>query len=430
MPGSPRGEFSARQISLKRQRFRWSNKWYKRRKLGLDYKADPLEGAPQARGIVLEKVGIESKQPNSAIRKCVSPDTLVLLDDLTALPMNSLIDRRENHQQVSFFNRANSSIGVSQIVDAFELSVEEVEQMDAMQIVTKTGRSLTASGDHPIYTERGIVSARDITPGDLLVVLPSSPVVREFDDSFILREEHLRRAVPPSSHADWIIAELKDKGLLPFRYSNPHLPVITKLIGHIFGDGHLALTPAGTGFSGKVMASGQPEDLEDISGDLEHLGFHVSPMYTRASMSLVTSQNGRQHTISGSSNSISCTSIALFTFLSALGAPVGRKATQESVLPNWIGRGPRWVKAHFLASYFGSELEKPRHCDSTFQPPSLEVSKAEGKVQSGMEFIGQIEAMLSEFGVSSSNVRIRPSVIGKDGTRTFKIRLTLSSNIR
>ena len=37
----------------------------------LDKKANPLEGAPQARGIVLEKVGIESKQPNSAVRKCV-----------------------------------------------------------------------------------------------------------------------------------------------------------------------------------------------------------------------------------------------------------------------------------------------------------------------------------------------------------------------
>jgi small subunit ribosomal protein S12 len=39
--------------------------------LNLDEKADPLEGSPQARGIVLEKIGIEAKQPNSAIRKAV-----------------------------------------------------------------------------------------------------------------------------------------------------------------------------------------------------------------------------------------------------------------------------------------------------------------------------------------------------------------------
>ncbi|NHV97050.1 MAG: 30S ribosomal protein S12, partial [Thaumarchaeota archaeon] len=68
---SPTGEFAGRILREKRQRLRWSDKYYKRRMLMLDEKADPLEGAPQARGIVLEKVGIESKQPNSAIRKCV-----------------------------------------------------------------------------------------------------------------------------------------------------------------------------------------------------------------------------------------------------------------------------------------------------------------------------------------------------------------------
>lgn len=68
---SPRGEFGARKLRMKRKKFRWSDSDYKRRVLRLDEKYDPLEGAPQARGIVLEKVGIESRQPNSAIRKCV-----------------------------------------------------------------------------------------------------------------------------------------------------------------------------------------------------------------------------------------------------------------------------------------------------------------------------------------------------------------------
>ena len=33
-------------------------------------KANPLGGATMAKGIVVEKIGIEAKQPNSAIRKC------------------------------------------------------------------------------------------------------------------------------------------------------------------------------------------------------------------------------------------------------------------------------------------------------------------------------------------------------------------------
>jgi len=73
MPGSksPRGLYAARKLKKKRQKFRWSDAEYKRRVLRLREKYDPLEGAPMARGIVLEKVGIESRQPNSAVRKCV-----------------------------------------------------------------------------------------------------------------------------------------------------------------------------------------------------------------------------------------------------------------------------------------------------------------------------------------------------------------------
>ncbi len=68
---SPMGLFAARKLRKKRMKFRWSQREFKRRMLGLKKKYDPLEGAPMARGIVLEKVGVEARQPNSALRKCV-----------------------------------------------------------------------------------------------------------------------------------------------------------------------------------------------------------------------------------------------------------------------------------------------------------------------------------------------------------------------
>jgi len=71
MAKSPLGLFAGRILKAKKKRQRWSISLYKRRKLGLDKKSNPLGGAPQARGIVLEKVGVEAKQPNSAVRKCV-----------------------------------------------------------------------------------------------------------------------------------------------------------------------------------------------------------------------------------------------------------------------------------------------------------------------------------------------------------------------
>lgn len=53
-----------------RKKFRWKDRYFKVRVLDLYAKSDPLEGASQAKGIVLQKVQREAKQPNSAMRKC------------------------------------------------------------------------------------------------------------------------------------------------------------------------------------------------------------------------------------------------------------------------------------------------------------------------------------------------------------------------
>jgi len=98
----PSGEFAARQINMHRQKLRWSNKYYKRKILGLDVKADPFEGSPQARGIVLEKVGIESKQPNSAIRKCVRVQIVKNGKQVTAfLPGDGALNFVDEHDEVT-----------------------------------------------------------------------------------------------------------------------------------------------------------------------------------------------------------------------------------------------------------------------------------------------------------------------------------------
>jgi small subunit ribosomal protein S23e len=50
--------------------YRWADKEYNSRLLGSRYK-NPFMGACMAKGLVVEKIGVESKQPNSAIRKGV-----------------------------------------------------------------------------------------------------------------------------------------------------------------------------------------------------------------------------------------------------------------------------------------------------------------------------------------------------------------------
>ncbi len=103
MPGSksPRGLFAARKLKAKRKKFRWSDIYYKRRMLRLNIKADPLEGAPMARGIVIEKVGIESRQPNSAVRKCVRVQLIKNGKQVTAfLPGDGALNFVDEHDEV------------------------------------------------------------------------------------------------------------------------------------------------------------------------------------------------------------------------------------------------------------------------------------------------------------------------------------------
>lgn len=49
---------------------RWADLGYKKAHQNAKWKK-PFAGASHAAGIVVEKIGVEAKQPNSAVRKCV-----------------------------------------------------------------------------------------------------------------------------------------------------------------------------------------------------------------------------------------------------------------------------------------------------------------------------------------------------------------------
>jgi small subunit ribosomal protein S12 len=97
----PKGLYSARKLRTNRKKLRWSEPKYKRKKLRLKKKADPLEGAPQALGIVLQKVGRECKQPNSGIRKCIRVQLKRNGKGITAfLPGDGALNFIEEHDRV------------------------------------------------------------------------------------------------------------------------------------------------------------------------------------------------------------------------------------------------------------------------------------------------------------------------------------------
>jgi len=96
-----RGLNAAKKLVKRRKRSRWMKKKYTRRVLGLKKKSDPLGGASQAKGIVLEKVQLEAKQPNSAMRKCVRVQLVKNGKQITAfLPGNEATKLVDEHDEV------------------------------------------------------------------------------------------------------------------------------------------------------------------------------------------------------------------------------------------------------------------------------------------------------------------------------------------
>jgi small subunit ribosomal protein S23e len=89
-----RGLNSARKLRTNRKDSKWADLAYKKRALGTAFKSSPFGGSSHAKGIVLEKVGVEAKQPNSAIRKCVRVQLIKNGKKVTAFGMTDPRRRR------------------------------------------------------------------------------------------------------------------------------------------------------------------------------------------------------------------------------------------------------------------------------------------------------------------------------------------------
>lgn len=101
MASKSRGLGAGKKLKQRRNKFKWSQPAYKRKRLKLKYQSDPLGGASQARAIVLEKRQIEAKQPNSAMRKAVLVQLTKNKKQITAFaPGNEAIKKIDEHDEV------------------------------------------------------------------------------------------------------------------------------------------------------------------------------------------------------------------------------------------------------------------------------------------------------------------------------------------
>jgi small subunit ribosomal protein S12 len=131
-----KGIYAARKLKSEHKKFRWSDRNYSRRALNLDVKADPLGGAPMARGIALEKVGIEAKQPNSAIRKCIRLQLIKNGKQISAFcPGDGAINYIDEHDEVVVERIGGRMGGAMGDIPGVRWKVVAVNNVDLRQLV-------------------------------------------------------------------------------------------------------------------------------------------------------------------------------------------------------------------------------------------------------------------------------------------------------
>merc|ERR1712035_104304 len=114
MGNKPRGIKCARKLRNNRRLQRWADLDYKKAHLGTTLKANPFGGSSHAKGIVVEKIGVEAKQPNSAIRKCVRVQLIKNGKKITAfVPNDGCLNYIEENDEVLIagFGRSGHAVG-------------------------------------------------------------------------------------------------------------------------------------------------------------------------------------------------------------------------------------------------------------------------------------------------------------------------------
>ena len=131
-----KGEFSGRDVLRKRKRMRWLKKAWKRRALKLKERYDPLEGCPQAKGIVLEKKAIEQKQPHSGLIKCAKVQLIKNGKVITVFaPGDGAIGFIDEHDEVVVEGLGGSQRGQMGSISGIRYKIVAVNGVDLDEIL-------------------------------------------------------------------------------------------------------------------------------------------------------------------------------------------------------------------------------------------------------------------------------------------------------
>ena len=383
-----------------------------------------MTNGPGSEVIVLREI-IPPKPVKSFLYQCVAPDTNILMDDGTQKTIGALKSSWTNERVMSWDAERKEIVG-GPIRDYLNAPVDGRR---TYRLTVESGRSVVATEDHPFQTPKGWIGLGQLKKGDFVSVLPLSDIVPEGrrtetagSAKVILTEESLRRMESPPKNLSLAIRRLKEYGLLPLTSDSPALPIIARILGHLFSDGSVVHTTEER-VSGPYtyftldFCVGNKADEDAVRNDIAKLGSEAPPGYPTTYVMNVEGRSYTGHTIH-----VKLRDAALCALLRAIGAPVGEKVVRGTEIPAWLMEAPFAVRREFLASYLGGDGAAPRirHHNLVGQA-GVGFHRITQRKEGGLLLARQIESLLSNFGVVVDATDCNPGYKRKDGFDTVEI---------
>jgi thioredoxin 1 len=286
------------------------------------------------------------------------------------------------------------------------------------KIETENNKTIKVTDDHLLYTPAGWKRADELKNGGKVAIYPlmyekinnKSDTPKTISRNMIIGKPEIDKVTEDKMHGEHL-ERLIQLQLLPFRYDNPKIHLVSRLVGLLFSDGSL-YRRSKNNICNADLFLGQKEDVEELSSDLKELGFKFS-IKRRVNKFKIA---GRSITIS--TYRLRIASTAFWLFMRALGVPNGRKTDSKSGLPDWLLKAPSSIKREFLSGYLGGDgpsisikvvSRGKRGSYNDININDIEFYKEESCIKSGVKFANQLTKLLEE-----QDIKVRKVFVDKE----------------
>jgi DNA-directed RNA polymerase beta subunit len=338
------------------------------------------------------------------VYQCLHPDETVRMADGSE---KRIADVRIG-DEVQVFDPVTLELSLSHVIHQYVRPTDK----RIFRLTAAGGRTLTATENHPLMTQRGWVHVGDLKPDtDLLAIsLDPEPIKFEIfaEQIIITREDFIKKCEANGIHETMILSHaksLESLSILPLKSIDRRTQILARIAGLVYSDGSLNVFSKNKIVAGKKYVYSLPQfqahfstelGAQRFEEDIKELGF------TQVSVreSIRTFNGSTYHTWFVQHNG------PLPSLLCALELQLGKKTDNYRLpVPEWIMSGPRIVKREFLAGFQGGDGCKFRAnikkgfvsiaCNTTSQQIVPEF------VDSLQHFLTQIVTLLKEFEVDA-----------------------------